>query len=183
MTIYYVDPDNGSNGANGTSLATASKTTTYASTITVPGDVLRVKASPLPTNTGQNATWTNKSATVTLTTAVTLNITTCDTAFTADFVSCVCSSDTNGSNRREGTASALHVISAGVPSGTLISHFTLGSTLDLSPYQQVSLAFKWQVSVGAFSANALRLDLCSDSAGAVPVNSFLRSEEHMSELQ
>ncbi|MDQ3782111.1 MAG: hypothetical protein M3349_04135, partial [Actinomycetota bacterium] len=49
----------------------------------VPGDVVRYKATPTPTTTGQNATWTNLSRTVTLTTAVTANINLCDAAWTA----------------------------------------------------------------------------------------------------
>jgi hypothetical protein len=50
-----------------------------------------------------------------------------------------------------------------------IAYCNLNTTLDLSGYQQISFAMSTNL---ALSASVLRIDLCSDTAGAVPVNSF-----------
>lgn len=63
---YYVDFINGNDSATGTSYAQRLQTISAASSLVQPGDTVLIMQSTAPVNTGENATWSNKSATVTL---------------------------------------------------------------------------------------------------------------------
>ena len=104
MTIRYLDLVNGNDANDGSTFALRKKTlnsATYNS-----GDTVRVMASPDPTSLGQSATFTNGSDTITLASAVTANIDTCENAWTA---SANVTSTVSSSNFREGTGGALQL--------------------------------------------------------------------------
>lgn len=163
MTTYFVDPVGGNDANNGSTFALRKKTLLSASATAVAGDIFKIMKSPGPFSLGQTATWTNVSKTVTLTTAVTANIDTCETAWTA---SANVTSTADTSQFKEGSKSAKHVIAAGFTTG-LISYFATG-TLDLSGYKQVSFWMFPNLAIAA--AGNLQLWLCSDTAGTIAVN-------------
>ena len=165
MTIRYLDLVNGNDANDGTTFALRKKTLNSAAGN---GDIVRVMASPDPTSLGQSATFTNGSDTITLTTAVTANIDTCETAWTG---SANITSTVSSSNYREGTYAVNLGIASAFTTG-LIAYHTLGTALDLSAYQQVSFLIRQSGMYGTLPANTLSLRLCSDTAGAVSVHSF-----------
>lgn len=128
-----------------------------------PGDTIRVIASTDPTSLGQTATWTKGSKTVTLTTAVTADISTCQAAWTAS----ANVTTTTSSTRKEGTLST-----SIAPNGTFttgLAAYEAMTATDFSGYQQISF---WIQSSVAVTAGQLQLKLCSDNAGATPVNTI-----------
>ena len=64
MSIWYIDPVNGSDGNNGTSWAAAWQTITSGATAAriAPGDTIRIAKSPAPVSLG-NGTWTSTTNT------------------------------------------------------------------------------------------------------------------------
>lgn len=165
MTTFYLDPLNGNNANNGSSWALAWRDFTNGASAAriAPSDIIRIAKSPDPTSLGQNATWTNLSRTVTLTSAVTANISTCETAWTASAnVTC-----TTSSTRKEGSLSASFAFAAGFTTG-LAAYITIAST-DFSAYQQVSF---WIRTTVAIASGTLTLTLCSDTAGVTAVNTI-----------
>ena len=167
MTTFYLDFEGGNDSNAGTSFALRWKTLTLGATgarLTA-GDVIRIMGSPAPTSLGQTATWTDASDTVTLTSAVTADISDCSTAWTAA-TNVTASTDT--SNRKEGAQSVSLACAAAFGTGR-IGHFATG-TLNLSAYQQVS--FWIRVSGANQPANGLELRLCSDTGGVTAVNTI-----------
>lgn len=124
------------------------------------GDEVRVSKTDDPVSIG-NATWTDLSKTVTLATAQTLTIDNCETAWTVANTSTV----TTVTTRKQG-ANALRIIKSTSPAtNTLYAYRALGSAVDFSTYDSITL---W---VNAYSsspilANNWKLALCSDTAGA-----------------
>ena len=166
MTTYYVDLVNGNDSNAGTSFATRKKTVASAITAgATAGDMVRVMASPAATDTGIQATWTNGSGTVTLASAVTLTVDNCETAWTA---AANVTATANSTNFRQGSASASMAVAGAFTTG-LIAYKALGSAVNFSGYQQLSF---WIACNNAVAANTLTLSLCSDTAGAVPVNTI-----------
>lgn len=163
MPTYFIDTELGNDALDGLSFANRWKTLTNGATAAriAPGDTIRIKASPYPTSLGQTATWTNKSRVVTLTSAVTANISTCETAWTQS----ANVTATASSTAKEGTNAASIVIAAGFTTG-LAAYFPLGAATDFSAYQQVSF---WYYN-SLISANNATLRLCSDAAGVTAVN-------------
>lgn len=131
-----------------------------ASTRINPGDEIRVMASLDETLVG-NATWGAK--TITLPAAVTANISTCETLWTA--MSGVTAS-LEASTVKEGTKSCKLVFGTSITG--LAAYFATGA-LDLSGYQQVSF---WIYSSAATTSTAFTLRLCSDTAGATTVHTI-----------
>lgn len=165
MAIFYLDYVNGNDANDGSSWSLAWKTITAGATAAriAPGDTIRIAKSPTPTSTGINAAWTNLSRTVTLASALTANIELCETAWTGTANVTV---DVFGT-RKQGSYSARALIAAAFTTGK-IAYKTIALT-DFSSYQQVS--FWIQTSV-AIAAGVLTLNLCSDTAGDVPVNTI-----------
>lgn len=110
-----------------------------------------------------NGTFTNSSSTITLSEAVTATIDDCQTAWTAS----ANITTTTSSTRKFGTLSTSITPGASFTTGLMAYRAT--GTLDLSRYQRVSF---WIRGGASIAANVLRLDLCSDAAGATPVHSF-----------
>ena len=166
MTIRYLDLVNGNDANDGTTFALRKKT--LFSATQGQGDTVRVMASPEPTSMGQSATFTNGSDTITLTTAVTANIDTCETAWTA---SANVTATAQSTIQREGTNAASLVVASAFTTG-LIAYHALGAAQDFSAYQQVSFLIRQSGKYGTLAASSLSLQLCSDAAGTVPVHSF-----------
>jgi hypothetical protein len=165
VATFYLDFDNGNDSNDGTTFANRWKTITSGATAarTAPGDIIRIMKSPDPVSLGVNATFTNKSPTITLASAVTANIDTCETAWTAS----ANVTSTTSTTRKEGTLAAQLSIAAGFTTG-LVAYRATG-TLDLSAYNNISFWIRTSI---ATVANTFRIDLCSDTAGATPVHSF-----------
>lgn len=165
MTTRYVDLENGNDANDGSTFALRKKTIASACTGLTAGDTVRVMASPDPISVGINATFTNASDTVTLASAVTANIETCENAWTA---AANVTATASTSSYREGTASANLVIASGFTTG-LVAYKALGGPTDYSAYQQISLLVRSSINV---AAGVLQLKLCSDAAGATPVDTI-----------
>lgn len=127
------------------------------------GDQVRLAATPAAVASG-SATWTNNSRFVTLDAARTANIDLCEAVWTN--ASANITMGVNLNNRKHGTA-CLSLQVAGAFTTGKIAYKTLGSTLDLSSYQQVSL---WVRSSLTPVLNSGELRLCSDTTGDVPVH-------------
>lgn len=164
-TTWFVDVLNGNDSNTGTSFAQRFLTINKAVTSAAAGDLVHVMQSPNPVDMGQTATWTNLSATVTLTSAVTQVISSCDSAWSAS-TNITCSTN---STRKEGTNCATFSSNASFTTGK-IAFFATG-TLNLSSYNQISFWFDYTGS-GQLAANTLQFQLCSDTSGNTPVNSI-----------
>lgn len=175
MATYYLDYEGGSDAADGTSFANRWKTITSGATAAriAPNDTIRIMGSPAPTSLGINATWTNKSTTVTLASALNVLIAECDSAWTAS-ANVTATVNTNtlffiGTMYRTGTGNAKLAIASGFTTGK-VAYLDLGSNQDYSAYQGVT--FWLQVETTTLAAGVLTLDLCSDTIGATPVDTL-----------
>ncbi len=131
-----------------------------------PGDTVRIAKSADPVNIG-NATWTNKSSTVTLASALTATVDLCDSNWTAAN-SAVCATV---STRKQGTvAQDITLPASGVASNTLYAYKTISST-DFSAYDSLTFWFRSQTTGQA--ANNWKVCLCSDTAGTTIVDEFV----------
>lgn len=166
MATHYLDLVNGNNSNGGTSFADAKLNFAgITSGLTAPGDTIKILKSADPVSTGISGTFTNKSATISVSMAAShIEIDDCDSAFTA--AANVTATAASG-DRKEGTNAASLAIASGFTTG-LIAYKATG-TLDLSTLQQVSFWIKANANV---AANTLSLKLCSDAAGATPVDTL-----------
>lgn len=167
MATFYLDPDGGNDSNDGTTFANRWKTWQSGPTAAriAPGDTIRVIASPSPTSLGQTATWTNGGDTITLSSAVTLEVSDCDSAWTA---ATNVTQTTQTADRREGTGCQRFAIAAGFTTGKA-AHFALAGSTDFSGYQQISF---WIKTSSAITASNLSIRLCSDTTGDTPVDTF-----------
>lgn len=161
-TTRYLDMVGGNNSNDGSTFALRKLTLASACSGLTGGDTVRVIASPDPTSLSQSATFTNGSDTVTLTTAVTANIDTCEAAWTA---SANVTATAQSTTQREGTNAASLAIASGFTTG-LVAYHAMSAT-DFSGYKQISFLVRTNA---ALAASVLSLNLCSDAAGATPVN-------------
>lgn len=164
----YVDFVNGADNKNGTSYVERVKTLAKADNLAAAGDTIRVMGS-LPSKAAINALWTCGSPTVTLSKALTKSLY-LDGAWTSASANITASAATSSPLPRQGTSYAKFVAS-GFTTGK-VAYLPLGSAVDLSRYQQISL---WLGSGNGLNSGRLRLDLCSDTTGdtivhSVPVN-------------
>lgn len=137
---------------------------------TAPDDFIYLRKSPAPTSLGQSVQWTNDSALLTLTTAVTKNIDMCDAVWTAS-ANVTAEATTSTIYRfREGTACARLIIASGFTTGK-VAYKALGATEDFSSYQQISLWIKGSTAPGIV-AGQFSLKLCSDTTGDTAVDSI-----------
>lgn len=168
MATYYLDFEGGSDAADGTSYANRWLTVTNGATAAriAPGDTIRVMASKDATSLSQSASWTNGGITVTLTSAVTANIDTCESAWTNAMGGNGSTSTTT--TNKEGTNGCTVAPGAGFTTG-MMAYKALGGATDFSGYKQVSLWFK---STVALAASDVSLRLCSDAAGVTTVDTI-----------
>ena len=165
MAIWYWDPVGGNNTNDGTTFANRKLNLQNLTTVAA-GDTVRCIKSPDAVNTGINATWTDGSNTVTLASAQTLLVSSCDTNWTASS-NVTCTATATG--RKEGTFCQQTAVAAAFTTGKA-SYFATG-TLNCSGYQQ--LTFWITQTAGTLAvAGDYTMSLCSDVAGVTQVNNF-----------
>src|ERR1041385_6210165 len=126
MANIFWDPVSGSDSNNGTSFAQRVLTLNKAATLSSAGDTIRCKESGAPVSLAQNATFTQLSRTVTLTSALTTTITAFGSAWTA---STGVTATTDSTNFWEGTKSSSLAIAAGFNFATtpIVAYFNTGT--------------------------------------------------------
>lgn len=166
MTIYYVDYENGDNADDGSTWALAWKTITDGATAAriAAGDEIRVAKSPDPTSIG-SATWTDGNDTLELASALTKSVV--DGGET--WVDSTDVASANYTTRKIGLFARGFAFSSGFTTG-LASYYALGSSQDLSGYQQISFQVYTNVAV---AASTLSIRLCSDVAGVTTVDTIV----------
>lgn len=127
------------------------------------GDSIRIIGSAAPVSSAISATWTSNSRTVTLASPLTTTLY-MDGAWTA---ATNVTASLNTTAHIEGSNCTNLNVAAGFTTG-IVGYYATG-TLDLSTKQQISLNIQASIAV---ASGVLRLDLCSDTVGAVPVHSF-----------
>lgn len=167
-TTYFVRPS-GSNSNDGLTFATAFLTVTKATSVAVAGDAIKVEKTSDPTSIG-NATWTKGSNVLTLASALTKTVDNCDSAWTAS-ANVTATADSTANLYKTGTACAKLAIAAAFTTG-LVARHSMSST-DFSGYQQLTF---WILTSTAQAAGVFAIKLCSDTAGATPVNTFTINE-------
>ena len=168
-TIFYLDYELGSDANDGSTWALAWKTITTGATAAriAPGDVIRIAKSPAPVSVG-NATWNNLSKTVTLASAQTLGIDYCEVIWTG-------TGDTTvalvavATDAKEGSYCIRLTLDAS-PQISILQAYHATGALNLSAYQKISF---WIKNSAAIVANNWKVCLCSDTAGATVVDTFL----------
>jgi len=167
MPIYYIDYENGSDAGTGADWANAWKTVKLGATAAriAPGDEIREAKSPDPTSLGINATFTNGSDEVTLASALTKEIVNGGESWT-DSADITSSSNTT---RKVGTNGTQFVVASGFTTG-LASYYALGGTEDFSGYEQISIQIYTSSAIS--NDNVVQITLCSDAAGATPVDTI-----------
>ena len=167
MANLYVDLLTGSDSNNAQSFANRVKTINGGITAarTAPGDVIRIMKTSDPVNMGVDATFTNKSDTVTLASALTANIDLCESAWSVN----TNVTSTATTTARQGTNAVSIVVGPAFTTGTA-AYKDLGASTDFSAYNGIS--FWAQASTLNISANALRINLCSDAFGTTVLQSF-----------
>lgn len=176
MTIFYINPINGSDAAAGTSWGTAWKTFASGPTAAriAPGDEMRIAKSPDPTTVG-TATWTNRKIgnSITFDTAPTKVIDTMESGFvTMGAGSTVTNAQATAFmmwGTTPGTGSTMQYVTSATTNG---AYKNLGSVIDYSGYQQVCFWFRTTVALDCTGAQNFNVRLCSDTAGATPVNTL-----------
>lgn len=164
MVTKFVDLQNGSDSNGGTSKADAYKTINKGMTGLTTSDFVRVMGSLPQTKLDQTAVWTNQSLAVTLSASANTSAIYSDGTWTA-LTNITCTTD--AVNKKEGSNSASISAAAAFTTGQM-AYFATG-TLNLSAFTQISFWIKPSV---ATAANTLRIDLCSDTIGAVAIYSF-----------
>lgn len=167
----FLDPVNGSDSNTGADWAHPIQTFSGATTGNglAAGRTVRLCKSPAPVDTGYTAAFVDQQAYCTIQGGVYpfQNITLCDSNWTAVATGVSCATD--GTNKKQGTSACKTTLAASPGTNALQSYFATG-TLNLSGYWQIT---GWiRVGTALTSANNLVLALCSDTAGATPVNSF-----------
>lgn len=168
MATYYLDYENGNNANSGADWANAWKDLTNGATAAriAPGDTIRIAKSPDPVSLGMTATWTNLSKTVTLASALTLVVDGCGSGWTAANSSTVTHPT---ATRKEGSAHVT-VTKATYATSTLYAYKALAGSTDFSAYDALTFWFRNDAAIA--DANRWYLALCSDAAGATPVDVF-----------
>ena len=167
MSFWYLDFNNGRGLQNGTTYANAASALSQFTTGPASGDIIKCAETPAY-NTGITGTFAKQGITVTLSngaTALTRDIY-LDGAWTAGSGNVTCTAD--AVNKKQGSNAASMAIAAAFTTGQ-IAYYATG-TLDLSSFNKISF---WIKGAAISAANTLRLDLCSDTVGAVPVTSYV----------
>lgn len=161
-TTRYVDEVGGNDANSGLTFALRKKTLAgIASAGVAAGDTIRVMGKP-STSSGINATFTNLSSAVTLASALTQSVYTSGAAWSPK-------TNVTSTGSQSGKLSATSAVNVAIAAAftTGVAAFFATGALNLSTYQQLSFWVKPDVAV---AAGVLRLDLCSDTLGATPVN-------------
>ena len=160
-----VTPNGGMNWTDAWKTITAGATAARIA----PGDTIRIAKSPAPTSIG-NATWTDLSKTVTLASAQTATIDNCETAWTANGAGdATVTRDAVATDAKEGSYCMRIAMDASPQVNTMQAYYDIG-TLDLSAYQKITFWLKNEAAIA--DADTWKICLCSDNAGATPVDTF-----------
>jgi len=131
------------------------------------GDEMRIAKTEDPTSLGQNATWTDGSQTVTLTTAVTKKIEDAISGWTA---ATNITAGTNASRKIGATAVTLTPDAAFTTGKVAYAAIAGGGTQDFSAFTHVSF---WMRPLSATAiSTTYRLVFCSDANGNAPVTTI-----------
>jgi hypothetical protein len=130
------------------------------------GDTIRISKTDDPISLG-SADWTNLSKTVTLNTPATQIIDLVESAFTV-----VTSTSITTTSRKQGTLAAGVNSITSPTANTRYVYRNLGTTLNLSSYDAITL---WAAgsSTGGYTSTQWKICLCSDTAGVTVVDEFL----------
>lgn len=131
-----------------------------------PGDEIRFAKTADPVSLGQNATWTDGSQTVTLTSAVTKKIEDAISGWTAA-ANVTASTQTN---RKLGASAVTLAPATSFTTGKVgYKAIAGGGTQDFSAYTYINLWLRGTTSSGV-AANTYKICLCSDATGDTIVN-------------
>lgn len=169
MATFYLDFQSGNDANDGSTWALAWKTITSGATAAriAPGDTIKIAKTADPVSLGQNATFTDGSQTVTLTSAVTKKI---DDANANDWtVSTNITGGTNTSRKLGSTALTLTPGASFTTGKVAYKAISGGGTQDFSSYQKISFWYR-AVSASAIADATYKICLCSDATGDTVVN-------------
>jgi len=159
MSTYFIDFLGGNNGNTGLSFAQRKKDLSSISPSA--GDTVRIMESGPAIDTGLTSNWTKGSGIITVSSSFSQRI-----DRSASWTASTNVTYSTVSNNRSGTSHQF-AINGSFTTG-LAAYITTPSS-DYSPYQQVTFWIKPNAIV---AANKLQIQLCSDAAGATPVNSL-----------
>jgi hypothetical protein len=163
-STWFVDEVGGNDGNSGLTFPLRKKTLASVATAGAgAGDTIRVMGKQ-SSSSGINATFTNLSGAVTLASALTKGLYTTGAAWAA---ATNVTTTANQAGKLGATSASNIAIAAAFTTGKAASFAT--GTLNLSTYQQLTF---WIKANAAVAAGVLRLDTCSDTAGATPVDQF-----------
>ncbi len=166
MANLFLDFTSGNNSNDGTTFANRFQNFTAGATAAriAPGDVIRCMKSTDPTALG-SCTWTNASASITIPAGTILDIHTCESTWTA--VSANVTQATSAL-RKQGSNSVAFTIAGAFTTGQVA--YSTFAAKDCSAFDTLSMILT--CNTASIAANTFRIDLCSDTLGATPVNSF-----------
>jgi hypothetical protein len=163
MSTLFLDLEEGNDAADGLSFANRVRSFGRASELSAPGDTIRVKASLDAQNLGTNVTWVDGQSFCTCTIPQVEVVNTKNAWTVSTNVTQVASN-----SRKSGSSSVQIQIGTAFTTGKA-AYLPLGSTVDFSTYQQLSLMM--QFTGGTLAAN-IDICLCSDTVGATPVDTL-----------
>lgn len=165
MSFWYLDFNNGRGLQDGTTYANAASSLAQFTTGPASGDIIKCAETPAY-NTGITGTFSKQAITVTLSAGASALFKDIymDGAWTG---AANVTATADAVNKKQGSNAASMVIAGAFTTGQ-IAYFATG-TLNLSSFNRISF---WIKSSLATVANTFRLDLCSDTVGAVGVNSY-----------
>ena len=167
MTTYYVDPVNGNDANDGLGWGTAWKTLlngpTSARLGTADSDEIRIAKSPDPVSLG-SVTWTDNSYTLTFASCSNTIVDNCESGWAAGLITPTYTT----SYYRQGAASLQAVL---LSTNGKVCYKTFTSA-DYSSKSRITLWVNFGTAVNYSAGNPVFIDLCSDTAGNTPVNSF-----------
>ena len=132
-----------------------------------PGDEFRISKTPDPVSLGQNATFTNGSINITLSSALTKKVEDAISGWTA---SANITLATNASRKIGATAMTITPAAAFTTGKMCFKLIDGGGVQDFSGYTHINLWIR-PLAATAIAANTFRLSLCSDATGDTPVAS------------
>ncbi len=132
------------------------------------GDVIRISKTADPVSLGQNASFTDESKTITLTTAVTKKVEDAISGWTA---AANVTLGTNTNRKLGATAMTVTVANAFTTGKVCYQTIAGGGTQDFSGYQVLNFWMRPTAGI-AIAANTYKICLCSDTTGDTIVDTF-----------
>ncbi len=167
MAIRYVDFVAGDDANAGTSTGAPKKSITSASSGLGPGDEIRVKYTPK--SLLGDCSWTNHLRRVGLPSGLIRMLTDGTEVWTAS--ANITTGNVANAQPSPGSTHA-SITPAGAFTTGKMAFVDLGTAVDLSAFQQLTLKVLLQGTPTVQAAGVFRVDLCSDDSGNTPVNQF-----------